>query len=219
MGQVEASREGGLLDRETESVRLVGVLDALDRAGLLNPHVASGEDALLETIDRGREVGCKVVFVRCEYNTPPVERYLSAAWLDQAARRWHGLYIDHPVCVPGTWGAEFYGRVRPEPGDPVVTKHRFGAFEGTDLDLLLRASGIRTLVFGGVVTHVCVESTVRQAFFKDYFSVVVSDAVTGWQPDWHRTSLEVMDWGFAHVVTVDELLTAWKEAGATQDGP
>lgn len=184
---------------------------ALDRAGMLDPSLAATEPTLRTVIERGRAAGCRIVFVRCEYNTPPDERYLSDVWLDQAARRWRGLYIEHPVCVPGSWGAAFHGAVQPTDGDIVVTKHRFGAFEGTDLDLVLRSNGVRTLVFGGVVTHVCVESTVRQAFFKDYFSVVVSDAVGGWQPDWHKTALEVLDWGFAEVVPSGDVLAAWRQ--------
>jgi ureidoacrylate peracid hydrolase len=192
---------------------------ALDRAGMLNPSLAAVEGRITELIDRGRRAGCKVVFLRCEYNSQPVEKYLSDVWLDQAARRWHGLYIDYPVCVAGTWGSEFYGRVQPDESDIVVTKHRFGGFEGTDLDMVLRANGIRTLIFGGVVTHVCVESTIRQAFFRDFFSVVVSDSVAGWQPDWHRTSLQVLDWGFAEVVTAGRLFEAWESGAAAAPAP
>lgn len=187
---------------------------ALDRAGMFSGSLVAVEGSIAQLIDRGRRMGCKVVFLRCEYNSQPVEKYLSDVWLDQAARRWHGLYIDHPVCVAGTWGAEFYGKVQPDPSDIVVTKHRFGGFEGTDLDMVLRTNGIRTLIFGGVVTHVCVESTIRQAFFNDFFSVVVSDSVAGWQPEWHRASLEVLDWGFAQVVTADQLFEAWEAVGA-----
>lgn len=192
---------------------------ALDRAGMLSPSLAAVEDSITDLIDRARHGGCKVVLLRCEYNTRPAEKYLSDVWLDQAARRWRGLYIDHPVCVPGTWGAEFYGKVQPAETDIVVTKHRFGGFEGTDLDMVLRTNGIRTLIFGGVVTHVCIESTVRQAFFNDYFSVVVSDAVAGWQPDWHRTSLEVLDWGFAQVVSTTQLFEAWNTARSGEPVP
>ncbi|MFQ5879073.1 MAG: cysteine hydrolase family protein [Dehalococcoidia bacterium] len=181
---------------------------ALDQAGLYAEGLASIEEPLCRVIDGARRVGCRVIFLRCEYNSRS-ECYLSEAWLDQAARRWKGLYLQVPVCVAGTWGAEFCGRVQPQEGDIVVTKHRFGAFEGTDLDLVLRANRIRTLIFAGVVTHVCVESTVRQAFFKDYFCVVPADVTAGWNEEWHRTSLAVMDWGFAEVVNSSALLQVW----------
>ena len=163
-----------------------------------------------DTLDLGdRAAGCLVVFVRCHYDR---ERYLSEAFLEQAARRYRGLYVDIDVCVAGTWGAEFAGGLAPAERDVVVSKHRFSAFEGTDLDLVLRTHGIRTLVVTGVVTHVCVESTVRDAFFRDYGSVVVDDAVAGWQPEWHRTSRAVMGRGVAEVVPSARLLRAWQAA-------
>ena len=182
---------------------------ALDKAGLFSEASATVHGPILEAIGGARAAGAKVLFLRCEYNRPPDEPFLSDVWLDQARRRWHGLYTDIPVCVPESWGADFYQDVRPEPTDLVVTKHRFGAFQGTDLDLVLRTNGIRTLVFTGVVTHVCVESTVRQAFFHDYFSIVISDAVAGWNETWHTTSLDVMDWGFAEVVPLSRVLESW----------
>jgi ureidoacrylate peracid hydrolase len=179
---------------------------ALDRAGLFHPALGEIAPSILGLVDAGRAAGCLVVFIRCHYDR---ERYLSEAFLDQASRRYRGLYLDVPVCVAGTWGAEFAGGLAPREQDVVVTKHRFSAFEGTDLDLVLRSHDIRTLVVTGVVTHVCVESTVRDAFFKDYSTVVPEDAVAGWQQDWHRTSLQVMDWGFAEVVSSSRLLAAW----------
>lgn len=180
---------------------------ALDRAGLFHPGLGEIAPTIAGVVDAGRAAGCLVAFVRCHYDR---ELYLSEAFLEQAARRYRGLYLDVPVCVAGTWGAEFAGGLAPVERDVVVTKHRFSAFEGTDLDLVLRTHGIRTLVVTGVVTHVCVESTVREAFFRDYSPVVLDDAVAGWQPEWHRTSLEVMDWGFAEVVPSSRLLVAWK---------
>jgi nicotinamidase-related amidase len=160
-----------------------------------------------------RALGVPVIHVRAEYNSPGIP-HLSDAWLDQARRRWNGRYTDVPMCVPGTWGSEICPEVQPAPGEPVVVKHRFSAFAGTELDLLLRSRRIRTLVVAGVVTYVCVESTVRDAFFADYHVVVCSDGVAGWKPEWHRVSLEVMDWGFAEVTPSSRVLEAWEEVGA-----
>lgn len=187
---------------------------ALDKAGKHTPAFAGIEDVLHRLVEAARSVGAMVVFVRCEYNRQGGDPYLSEAFLEQAERRFNGLYTDIPVCVAGTWGQDFFGRLRPQPADLVVTKHRFNAFEGTDLDLLLRSRQIKALVFGGVVTHVCVESSVRAAFFKDYSSVVVRDGTAGWNPEWHEYSLAVMDWGFAEVVPSQAVLTAWEERGA-----
>src|SRR4051812_17060125 len=56
----------------------------------------------------------------------------------------------------------------PQPADAVLYKHRFSGFYGTELDAVLRGLGVRTLVFTGCTTSVCVESTLRDAFFRDY---------------------------------------------------
>lgn len=181
---------------------------ALDKAGK-SPHaLASIHDHIVETMDLSRQAGARVLFLRCEYSTPD-DRFLSDVFLDQTRRRFDGLYHEIPVCVPDTWGADFYGDVRPEPDDLVVTKHRFGGFDGTDLDMVLRTNKIRTLVFTGVVTHVCVESTVREAFFHDYFNVVLRDVVAGYRQAWHDTSLEIIDWGFGEVVDLEDLRAVW----------
>ena len=101
-------------------------------------------------------------------------------------------------------------------GELVVTKHRFSAFAGTDLDLSLRSRGIQTLVFCGCVTYVCVESTVRDAFFANYHIVVCEDAVAGWHPEWHRHSLEIMHWWFGDVVPSAEVMEAWEKTSITR---
>lgn len=182
---------------------------ALDRSGKAPKNLAAIHDKVVETIELARFAGARVVFIRCEYSTPD-NRYLSRVFLDQARRSLGGLYHEIPVCAPGSWGQEFYGDVKPADDDLVVTKHRFGGFDGTDLDLLLRTNGIETLVFTGVVTHVCVESTVREAFFRDYFAVVLRDVVAGYRPEWHEYSLQVIDWGFGEVAGLDDLKRIWQ---------
>ncbi len=181
---------------------------ALDKAGQGSENLAQIHDRIVETIEAARSAGAKIVFLRSEYSTPD-DRYLSEVFFDQARRHFNSLHHGIPVCVPGSWGAEFYGDVQPAGADMVVTKHRFGGFDGTDLDLVLRTNGIRTLVFCGGVTHVCVESTVREAFFHDYFNVVLRDVVAGHRPDWHEMSLAVIDWGFGEVADLGQLLESW----------
>lgn len=184
---------------------------AMDKSGLDPAPMQKVLPAAARLLATARAVGMPVIHVRNEYNAPGAP-YLSQAWLEQARRRWNGRYVEIPMCVPGSWGAEICPEVRPAPGETVVVKHRFSAFAGTDLDLVLRSRRIRTLVVAGVVTYVCVESTVRDAFFADYHVVVCGDCVAGWNPEWHRVSLEIMDWGFAEVVPAPRVFTAWDEA-------
>ena len=110
-------------------------------------------------LEAARNAGILPVFIQSYYD----DCYLSDAMVEMTQRDNRDL----PLCLKGGWGADFY-RVRPEEGEIVVNKHRFNAFEGTDLDLILRNHNVRTLVMTGVATNVCVESTLRAGFFKNY---------------------------------------------------
>jgi len=161
-------------------------------------------------IELARRAGVLVVFVRCDYSTPH-NRYLSDVWLEQAARRQGGGYTLSPVCQSGECGAEYYG-VRPDATDIVVTKHRYDAFHGTDLDLILRSNGVRTVVLTGVSTHVCVETTARTAFVRDYYTVVVADGCAAYSAQEHEASLKVIDRFFAEVAVLDAIRPHWPAA-------
>jgi ureidoacrylate peracid hydrolase len=76
----------------------------------------------------------------------------------------------------GEWAAEIVDELKPEPGDIVVRKPRYNGFVSTHLDSLLRGRGIRALFVMGVATNVCVESTVRDAYFREYWPIVIGDA-------------------------------------------
>lgn len=156
-----------------------------------------------------REAGALVVFVRNVYSTEP-NLYLSDVWLEQATRRRSGSYTVRPVCVPGSVGADFYGGVRPGPEDAVVVKHRFNAFIGTDLDVVLRARRIRTLVFAGVATNVCIESTVRHAFLTDHYVVVAHDVTAAYSETEHEASLSTIDRYFGEVRSSEEIAACWR---------
>jgi ureidoacrylate peracid hydrolase len=164
-----------------------------------------------------RQMGIPVIFVASEYSSPG-DRYLSETFLAQARRRWNGRYVALPVCQRGTWGIDFFEDIRPAPGEMVVWKHRFDAFIETDLDLVLRSRQVRALVVAGVTTEVCVESTVRHAFFRDYACLVPRDAVAAYDEEMHDRSLRLMDRFFARVVDAAEVLEAWATAAASPAG-
>ncbi|MFZ3121515.1 MAG: isochorismatase family protein [Variovorax sp.] len=80
------------------------------------------------------------------------------------------------LLIRGTWDHAIVDPLKPLPHEPVVHKPRYSAFAGTNLEMLLRAHGITTLVFVGVNTNVCVETAVRDAFHREFFAVMVADA-------------------------------------------
>jgi len=79
------------------------------------------------------------------------------------------------VFEPGTRAVETMAEVAPREGEPVVVKHLPGAFDGTDLDRVLTDLGARTVVIGGFMTHMCCDTTARQAHARGFEVVFLSD--------------------------------------------
>jgi ureidoacrylate peracid hydrolase len=115
----------------------------------------------------------------------------------------------------GTWGAEIIDELTPEPGDPVVVKHRYDAFYNTNLEVLLnniRGPGaVDTVLITGTVTNVCCESTARGAFMRDYKVVFVGDACGAFDEDAHRATLRTIGRFFGRVLDADQVIAALKD--------
>jgi ureidoacrylate peracid hydrolase len=79
------------------------------------------------------------------------------------------------ILIEGTWNTEILPELAPHPGDIVVSKHRYSGFFETDLDAQLRTLSTRNLVVTGCTTSVCVESTIRDAMFRDYICLLLED--------------------------------------------
>lgn len=112
-------------------------------------------------------------------------------------------------CAEGSWDAQFYPGMEPEAGEHVVDKNRFSGFFGTDLDTLLRCLRVDTLVVTGVATNVCVESTVRDAYCRDYRVVVPREATGSYAEQMEEASLATLAFAFASVAGVDEVVAAF----------
>jgi nicotinamidase-related amidase len=106
----------------------------------------------------------------------------------------------------GSAGMEVHAAVAPKPGDVVVTKRRVSAFFGTDLDLILRANGIETLLLAGIVTSGVVLSTVRHASDADYRLVVVEDCCADRDAEVHRVLMEKVFARWTTVVKAEDVL-------------
>lgn len=127
-----------------------------------------------------------VFVVHVQTITLPDGRSDSPSWL-----RAKGLIVQSDFFLEGTWGAEFSPEVAPLPGEPVITKHRSSGFRGTDLDLVLRAHGVETVVVIGEQTPGCIEATYRDAAYHDYYNVLIEDCVAAFDQEQHEASLLV----------------------------
>lgn len=90
------------------------------------------------------------------------------------------------LIIEGTWGWQIIDELKPEPGDVVVQKPRYSGFAGTNLESMLRGMDVQHLIFTGVATNVCVESTAREAYFREFWPILVEDAMDHTGPDFVR---------------------------------
>lgn len=152
-------------------------------------------------IEEARKAKVEVVFVQAIYNN----RYLGGPFKERDLR----AGVKKERCVEGSWGACFY-RVEPLPGEMVIKKHRYSAFVGTELGNILQEKGIKTLIMTGVTTNVCVESTARDAFMRDYYVVFLEDCTAADSKGVHESALRNIQRHFGVVVGSADVVGIWK---------
>jgi ureidoacrylate peracid hydrolase len=113
------------------------------------------------------------------------------------------------LLTEGTWDFEIVDELKPQPDDLVVVKTRYSGFAGTPLDSMLRTRGIRYLVLAGIATNVCVESTLRDAYFLDYWPILLRDgAMAAGGTAAHEATVFNVENFFGWTLTSDDFLTA-----------
>ena len=140
-----------------------------------------------------REAGMVIVHTR-EANAPDLSD-VPPAFLDATRRTGAAVGTPGPLgrfLIRGEAGTDITDEVRPADGEIVIDKPGFSAFEGTALDAMLRARGIRTLLLCGVTTEVCVMSTLRTAIDRGFRCVTVGDACASAYPHLHAAALEMI---------------------------
>jgi nicotinamidase-related amidase len=113
-----------------------------------------------------------------------------------------------PHCEEGTTGIELAPPLAPTDEDYVITKRRYSAFVGTDLDLILRDNHIDTLFLTGTKTNVCIRATAQDAFSHNYRVIVPRECVSTDKPHLHEANLEDINRYMGRVISLEEALTA-----------
>jgi len=160
---------------------------------------------LARLIERARAAGVLVVFIQAIYD--PAD--LSAPMRERNLRRG----VEMPRCLTGSWGAAFH-TVGPAPGDELVIKHRYSAFQRTELDAVLKRHGITSLLLSGIATDTCVESTGRDGYFMDYYVTMLADCCGAFEAADHAGALKRFDRDYGAVVTSAEVIESWAGAAA-----
>lgn len=156
---------------------------------------------LTRFIEAARAVSLAIVFVKTTHS----EWTDTPSWVYRKSQE-KAL----KTCREGSWGAEFYDGVSPLSQDRVVIKHRYSAFINTDLNTVLKAKGIQSVLVTGVATNVCVETTARDAYMYDYYVTMVEDCVAAYDPKLHESTLENMRQHFGLVASSEEIIQSWQ---------
>lgn len=172
----------------------------MDQIGLGYEASASVIEPIGRLVEASRAAGIPIVFTRYSLN----EDYSDGGLLMEVFPQIKGT----GGMVRSTWDADVVDALEPLPGEIVLDKTRYSAFYDTDLEERLRALGVDTVIVCGVTTNICVESTVRDAFFRDIRTVVPSDGTAAVTPALHEGALEDFRYGFGQVGTVDEIAAA-----------
>ena len=152
----------------------------LDLAGFDIEGAAGVIEKIAVLVETARQSGVTVVFFRNGWDPDYVEAGGPGSpnwWKSNALKTMR----DNPdlqgkLLAKGTWDYALVDRLQPQPGDIVIEKPRYSAFYNTALDSMLRARGIRNLAFCGIATNVCVESTLRDGYHREFFGVLIEDA-------------------------------------------
>lgn len=156
---------------------------------------------LVRLIEEARQISLPIVYVKTTHS----EWTDTPSWIFRKSQQ-----KDLKTCREGTWGAEFYNGISPLSEERVVVKHRYSAFINTDLNTVLKAKGIQSVLVTGVATNVCVETTARDAYMFDYYVTMVEDCAAAYDPKLHANTLENIRRHFGLVASSDEIIQSWQ---------
>ena len=164
----KAKRIDGMLTRAENAILVIDMENDFVLPGA--PMRVKGAYATLPAIrkflDYGRANDWAVIYIY---------RIHRPSGIDVELFRRHFFEDGHPFCIAGTEGAAIPDEIAPKPGDISVTKQRFSAFFGTDLDIILRGLGTKNVYLTGTQYPNCVRSTAVDSMSLDYNTVVVTD--------------------------------------------
>ena len=177
----------------------------------------SGADQVVrrigELLDAARSAGVQVIYLQTGYKpdmsnsggaASPNPRKETALCLMRARPELKGQLF-----VEGTWDFQIVEPLAPRDSDIVVLKTRYSGFAGTQLDSVVRAREIRYLVFVGIATNVCVESTLRDAYFHEYWPLLVTDGtLQAGPPEAHNATVFNVESFFGWTIDTRALIEA-----------
>jgi nicotinamidase-related amidase len=164
-----------------------------------------------QVLQAAREAGLTVIYTREGHRSDLSNLHPTKA---ERGKLDVGIGDDGPkgrILVEDEWGLDIVDELEPREDEPVIDKPGKGSFYATDLDLILRSNGIENLILTGVTTEVCVHTTAREANDRGYESLVLSDCVGSYFPEFQEVGLKMIKAQggiFGWVTSSEELLGA-----------
>jgi len=170
--------------------------------------------AIQALLDLFREKSLPVVFTEFTYSPamPLLVGELHPEHLPAPPGARRGFGLPSSCCLEGDPSARTIDELAPRPEEPVIRKRWYDGFAGTELDGILRARDVRSLVVTGTMTDICVLATVVGAFNREYRITVAEDAVATVWPDIQGATLDIIGRAFGRVVSSKEIrdtIAAW----------
>ena len=175
---------------------------AMARAGADIAPALAAQKRIAELVEAARTAEVPCIFSRAV--TSP-ERQTA---IEEEGRARHGESAP-TICLAGTHGVDFV-EPRPRDGELVITKQRYSIFPGTGLAERLKERGIDTIVFCGLTTECCVQSSAWDAFERDFHVFIAEDAVAAYEPSLHQVALRSLKLSGAILSPAAQFAAAWK---------
>ncbi len=154
--------------------------------------------ALTKLVEFFRQKRMQVIYTQTAHY-----RYTNTEnWVSRTAQK----SLDPSICIPGTWGAEIIDELKPLENEAVVVKHRYDAFLDTDLHVILRAGGIENIIIVGTQTNLCVDTTARTSYMKDFVTVLAEDCISTPETQFHKPILDNFQKNFGYVMNSNQLM-------------
>ena len=185
----------------------------VDKAGFDVAPAAATIGQIARVLETARGAGMPVIYLQNGWDPDYVEAGTPSSpnWHKSNALKTMRVRpeLAGQLLARGGWDYALVDALAPQPGDITLHKTRYSAFFNSQLDSVLRSRGIRTLVFVGIASNVCVESTLRDGFHLEYFGVMLEDATHHLGPDFVReATLYNVEKFFGWVSTVADFCTA-----------
>jgi ureidoacrylate peracid hydrolase len=159
-----------------------GTGGAWNRAGVDVANTQAIVAPIARVLTGAREVGMPVIYATMDLDAPAPAGAAPGYWTEERSSRWvaageprEAMDLKAIQLAPGVAESDILPELAPRPGETIIVKPRFSAFYDTSLHLILKELGVSTLIFTGGTTSICVESTLRDAFFRDHRCLLLAD--------------------------------------------